>query len=199
MYDVGYVGYREPKAKIGFGEATLATGGAALPITAVIDIAIAALPFLVPFINNIFAHPARDAKDVINKLKPTLNEKNARERIALIIAAGGKISNKAKDVEAELLHLWYRNAFPNDYMELLRDDKIFYNNYLDSVRTNHADGNNMHRNLISSMFTNDQINYAPPSLVDTTKSLTTKAGLGSIALIGLLGAGIYFFTKKKTA
>lgn len=45
MYNTNYIGYR-PNT-IGFGEATIATGGAAFPITAVVDIAVAAIPFII--------------------------------------------------------------------------------------------------------------------------------------------------------
>jgi hypothetical protein len=46
-----YIGYKE-NSKIGFGEATLVTGGAALPITAIIDIAVAAIPFIISLIGK---------------------------------------------------------------------------------------------------------------------------------------------------
>lgn len=187
MYNVGYIGYKEPQRV-----------GALLTTAALIKLGVQALPTLIPWVSNVFQAPARDAKRIIDAVKPTLYTQDARTRMASVISASQKISPKARDVDAELWLLWYRNAFPNDYMDLTRDDKIYFNTYLDNARLNTADGNNMHQNLISAMFTNDQINYAPPSLIDTTKSLTTKAGFGSIALIGLIGAGIYFFTKKKT-
>ncbi|NBQ17988.1 hypothetical protein EBU24_06760, partial [bacterium] len=94
MNSVNYIGYK-PNT-IGFGEATLATGGAALPITAIIDTAVAVLPFLVPWISNMFQHPARDANNMIDGIKAQLQTSDARNRLGLVIATGQKISDKAK-------------------------------------------------------------------------------------------------------
>jgi len=181
--NVGYIGYK-PNT-IGFGEATLVTGGAALPITAVIDVAIAALPFLIPWIKNIFQHPAKDAKKLIDSLKPIIGNKDARERLALVIATGQKINVNAKDVEAKDLLLWYRQAYPNDYKYLLVDDKIYWNNYLLSIRNTRQDGNNMYLNLDRAMFTDQEINFGASPVQTITNLLSNKNNLliyGGIAL-----------------
>jgi len=185
--NVGYIGYK-PNI-IGAGEVTIATGGAALPITAIIDGAIAVLPFLIPFLKNVFQHPARDTKNLINALKPQLQGKDARERLGLVIATGEKISDQAKDVEAQDLLLWYRQAYPNDYQTLLFDDKIYFNNYLLSLRSRFADGNNMYANLDRAMFTDQEVNFNANPIQNITNIVSNKNNLllyGGIALALLL-------------
>lgn len=99
-YYTNYIGYR----KIGVpGAVTLATGGAAFPITAVIDSAIALLPILIPFIGNAFKHPARDAIKIIDGIKTQLANSDPRQRLALILASAQRISPDARDVAAEKL------------------------------------------------------------------------------------------------
>jgi hypothetical protein len=185
MNNVGYIGFKHKPNTIGFGEATLLTGGAALPITAIIDIAVATLPFLIPWISNAFQSPAKDSRNIINDLKPQLINKNARERLALVIAAGQKINVKAKDVEARELLLWYRQAYPEDYKTLTPDDKIYFNNYILNIRNTRGDGNNMYLNLDRSMFTQTEINYGANPVQTITNILSNKNNLliyGGIAL-----------------
>jgi hypothetical protein len=191
MNNVGYIGYKHQPNTIGLppGGVTLATGGAALPITAIIDVAIAALPFLIPWISNAFQSPAKDSRNIINDLKPQLINKDARERLGLVIAAGQKINVKAKDVEARELLLWYRQAYPNDYQILLPDDKIYFNNYILSIRNTRGDGNNMYANLDKAMFTQSEINYNANPIQSITNIISNKNNLllyGGIALALIL-------------
>jgi len=192
MNNVGYVGYKYKPNTIGFppaGGVTLATGGAALPITAIIDGAIAVLPFLIPFLKNVFKSPAKDSRKIIDALKPQLQGKDTRERLGLVIAAGQKIDNAAKDVEARELLLWYRQAYPNDYQILLPEDKIYFNNYILSIRNTRGDGNNMYANLDQAMFTQNEINYGASPVQSITNILSNKNNLliyGGIALALLL-------------
>jgi len=191
MNEVGYIGYKQQPDTITGppGAVTIATGGAALPITAIIDVAIAAIPFLIPWISNAFQSPAKDSRNIINDLKPKLINIDARERLALVIAAGQKINVKAKDVEARELLLWYRQAYPNDYQILLPDDKIYFNNYILSIRNTRADGNNMYANLDQSMFTQAEINFNANPIQSITNVLSNKNNLllyGGIALALIL-------------
>ena len=191
MNNVGYIGYKQqPNTITGPpGAVTLATGGAALPITAIIDVAIAALPFLIPWISNAFQSPAKDSRNIINDLKPQLINKDARERLALVIAAGQKINVKAKDVEARELLLWYRQAYPNDYQILLPNDKIYFNDYILSIRNTRGDGNNMYANLDQAMFTQAEINYNANPIQSITNIISNKNNLllyGGIALALIL-------------
>lgn len=191
MKNVGYIGYKADK--IGLFEVTAATGGAALPITAIIDTAVAILPFIIPFISNMFEHPAADANKLIDSIKNNLSSADARNRLGLVLATGPKISDKAKDVEAEKLLLWYRQNYPNDYQTLLPDDKIFYNNYILSVRNTHQDGNNMYANLQRAMFTDAEINYNASPIQSVTNLIT---GNKNILIYAGIGLAILLLIKK---
>jgi hypothetical protein len=191
--NLGYIGYRNP-AKIGFGEATLATGGTLAPVTLVLDAAVALAPFLIPWVSGIFAHPAKDALGVIAAVKPTLVSLPSNRRMAAVLAATQKISDKAKDVEAEKWLLWYRQSYPSDYTTLTPEEKIYFNNYLISVRNRVPDGNNMYSNLQAAMFTDAEVNYnATPSSILT--SLTSGTNTKYI-LYGAIALGLYLLTKK---
>jgi hypothetical protein len=191
--NLGYIGYRNP-AKIGFGEATLATGGTLAPVTLVLDAAVALAPFLIPWVSGIFAHPAKDALGVIAAVKPTLVSLPANRRMAAVLAATQKISDKAKDVEAEKWLLWYRQSYPSDYTTLTPEEKMYFNNYLISVRNRVPDGNNMYSNLQAAMFTDAEVNYnATPSSILT--SLTSGTNTKYI-LYGAIALGLYLLTKK---
>lgn len=193
MDNLGYIGYRNP-AKIGFGEATLATGGTLAPVTLVLDAAVALAPFLIPWVSGIFAHPAKDALGVIAAVKPTLVSLPSNRRMAAVLAATQKISDKAKDVEAEKWLLWYRQSYPSDYTTLTPEEKIYFNNYLISVRNRVPDGNNMYFNLQAAMFTDSEVNYnATPSsiLTSLTSGINTK-----YILYGAIALGLYLLTKK---
>jgi hypothetical protein len=191
--NLGYIGYRNP-AKIGFGEATIATGGTLAPVTLVLDAAVALAPFLIPWVSGIFAHPAKDALGVIAAVKPTLVSLPANRRMAAVLAATQKISDKAKDVEAEKWLLWYRQSYPSDYTTLTPEEKIYFNNYLISVRNRVPDGNNMYSNLQAAMFTDAEVNYnATPSSILT--SLTSGTNTKYI-LYGAIALGLYLLTKK---
>lgn len=193
MENLGYIGYRSP-AKIGFGEATIATGGTLAPVTLVLDAAVALAPFLIPWVSGIFAHPAKDALGVIAAVKPTLVNLPANRRMAAVLAATQKISDKAKDVEAEKWLLWYRQSYPSDYTTLTPEEKIYFNNYLISVRNRVPDGNNMYSNLQAAMFTDAEINNnATPSSILT--SLTSGTNTKYI-LYGAIALGLYLLSKK---
>lgn len=195
MEDIGYIGYRE--AKVGIVPiTTAATGGAAFPITAVIDAAIALAPFIINFTSKAFAHPAEDALGIISAIKPLLVYKDPQTRLATVIAASQKISTNAKDVDAEKLLLWYKQQYADDYSVLSPEAKIYFNNYLTGIKSTHRDGNNMYYNLQSAMFTADQINYnATP--ISTVSNLLSSTGLGSNTLIYIaIGVGLYLLIKK---
>ena len=176
MKNVGYIGYKD---SIGTTLIPVITGE---PISSAIASAVATA---FASWNDWFTHPAQDAKNLISSIKPQLSQLDARSRIANILAATQKISPKAKDVEAEQLLLWYRLTYPNDYQTLLLDDKIYFNNYLLSLKSRFADGNNMYANLDRAMFTNEQINFGASPVQSITNLLSNKNNLliyGGIAL-----------------
>ncbi len=183
MNNVGYIGYNNNTSNN--VNATLGV----IPIALVVKGAITALPYLIPFISNAFKSPAKDSRKIIDALKPQLPGKDARERLGLVIAAGQKIDVGAKDVEARELLLWYRQAYPNDYQILLPEDKIYFNNYILSIRNTRGDGNNMYYNLDRAMFTEPEINYGVSPVQSITNILSNKNNLliyGGIALVLLL-------------
>ena len=182
MNNVGYIGYRDNTSN---NNASVGV----IPIALVVKTAISVLPSLIPFISNMFKSPAKDSRKLIDAIKPQLQSVDARERLGLVIATGEKISDQSKDVEAKELLLWYRQAYPEDYKTLLVDDKLYYNNYLLSLRSRFADGNNMYANLDRSMFTQAEINFNANPIQSLTNIVSNKNNLllyGGIALALIL-------------
>jgi len=198
-YYTNYIGYK----KIGVpGAVTLATGGAAFPITAVIDGAIALLPILIPFIGNAFKHPARDAIKIIDGIKTQLANSDPRQRLALVLASAQRISPDARDVAAEKLFLWYKNTYNQDYKDLSIDDKQYYNKYLLNAINTQADGNNFWANSQKAMFTNSELNYnANPlqTITNTASNIFTNLTQSPSKLILYtgIGLGLYLILKNK--
>lgn len=183
MNNVGYIGYKDNT-----NNNVNATLGV-IPIALVVKAAITTLPYLIPFISNAFKSPAKDSRKIIDALKPQLQNKDARERLGLVIAAGQKIDVGAKDVEARELLLWYRLTYPEDYKTLLPDDKIYFNNYILNIRNTRGDGNNMYANLDRAMFTQPEINFGASPVQSITNLLSNKNNLliyGGIALALIL-------------
>lgn len=198
-YYTNYIGYR----KIGVpGAVTLATGGAAFPITAVIDGAIALLPILIPFIGNAFKHPARDAIKIIDGIKTQLANSDPRQRLALILASAQRISPDARDVAAEKLFLWYKTNYSQDYKDLSLEDKQYYNNYLINAINTQADGNNFWANSRRAMFTSSELNYNANPLQTITNTASnifsnlTQSPSKLILYTGI-GLGLYLILKNK--
>ena len=180
MNNAGYIGYRDT---IGTTLVPIITGE---PISSAIA---SALATAFASWNDWFTQPAQDAKNLISTIKPQLSQVDARTRLTNILAATQKISSKAKDVEARELLLWYRQSYPDDYKTLLVDDKLYFNNYLLSVRSTNADGNNMYANLDRSMFNTAEINYNANPVQSITNLLSNKNNIliyGGIALVLIL-------------
>jgi hypothetical protein len=198
-YYTNYIGYK----KIGVpGAVTLATGGAAFPITAVIDVAIALLPVLIPWIGNAFKHPARDAIKIIDGIKVQLANSDPRQRIALVLASAQRISPAARDVAAEKLFLWYKNTYSEDYKKLSIEDKQYYNNYLINAVNTQADGNNFWANSRRAMFTNSELNYNATALQSVTSAASNiitnlTQSSSSLILYTGIGLGLYLILKNK--
>ena len=186
MEYVGYIGYKDD-SKVGI--VPVVAVAAAKPIVAIVTTAISLLPTIIPFISNMFQSPARDTRNIINSIKGQLQSVSPRERLGLVIATGQKISDQSKDVEAKELLLWYRQAFPEDFKTLLVDDKLYFNNYLLSLRSRFADGNNMYANLDQAMFTQAEINFNANPIQSLTNIVSNKNNLllyGGIALALIL-------------
>jgi len=206
LYYKNYIGYNSlnlDNKRIGVpGAVTLATGGAAFPITAVIDVALAVLPVLVPFVANAFKHPAKDANRLIDAIKPKLASSQPRERLALVLATAEKIGNNARDVRAEKLLLWYKNNYPNDYKSLTFEDKAYYNKVLGIKMQTEADGNGFYQNSQMAMFNNNELNYNATTLEKgsniVTKLVTNLSKTpSSLLLYGGIGLGLLLILKNK--
>jgi hypothetical protein len=197
-YHTNYIGFKQTGKQIGFGEATLVTGGTLAPVTLIIDAAIAVLPFLIPWINNIFKHPAKDAIKIIEGIKPQLASSQPRERLGLVLAAAQRISSAARDVMAEKLFVWYRLNYPDDYQTLLPQDKEYYNNFLATGVRTQPPGNNFYADSQRAMFTNAEINYTatPVQAASNILSNVTKS-TSTLLLYGGIGLGLFLILKKK--
>jgi hypothetical protein len=188
MNNTSYIGYRK-NGNQAVGIVPVVAVAAAKPIVAIVTTAISLLPTIIPFISNVFKAPAKDARRLIDALKPELQSLQSRDRLGLVLATGQKIDDSRKDVEAKELLLWYRQAYPEDYKTLLVEDKIYFNNYLLSLRSSFADGNNMYANLDRAMFTNAEVNFNANPIQSITNLVSNKNNLllyGGIALAILL-------------
>jgi hypothetical protein len=189
-----YINYNNA---IGFGEATLATGGAAVPFTAIIDVTLAVLPFVVSWATGFTAHPAADARDFIKNAKPKIATIEAAKRLASVILFSQKINPRAIDVNAREWLLWYRQNYPDDYKTLNPDAKIYWNNYINSVKQAYNNPNNMNVNLDQAMFTNEEINVnATP--IKTASNIITNLTTGKTnwVLYGAIAIGAIFLIKN---
>ena len=165
---------------------------AAKPIAALVSSAVAALPGVIMFIRNISQRPAGEARDRINAIKPEIAKQDARSRLASVIAVSQQ-NFKAADVDVNEMLFWYRQNYPNDYMELRPEDKAYFNTYLDNYRQKFLmQRPDLQNNFLNrSYFTKEQINYKPET------PGTQKAGLNMWVTLGLVGAGIFALSKMK--
>ena len=163
-----------------------------VPIAAVVTTAVKVLPGLITFFRGAFASPAGDARAVINAVKQQITSQDARTRLATVIA-GSQQNFRAADVDVNEMLFWYRQNYPNDYMELLPEDKLFWNSYLDNYRQKFLmQRPDLQNNFLNrSYFTKEQINYKPET------PGTQKAGLNMWVTLGLVGAGIFALSKMK--
>jgi len=171
---------------------------AAKPIASLVSAGIAALPGIIKFIRNISARPAGEARDVINAVKKEISNTDSRNRLALVVAASQR-NFKAADVDVNELLYWYRQNYADDYLQLLPEDKLYWNTYLDNYRQRfllqRPDLQNSFLNR--SYFTKEQINYKPQTSKTPGTPGTQKAGMNIWLTLGIVGAGIFLITKMK--
>jgi len=166
-----------------------------IPIAAIVSTGAKALPGIISFIRNISKRPAGEARDVINAVKQQITNQDARTRLGTVIAASQR-NFKAADVDVNELLFWYRQNYPNDYIELLPEDKLYWNTYLDNYRRRFLmQRPDLQNNFLNrSYFTNEQINYKPE--VPGSPG-TQKAGMNILATLAIVGAGIFALSKMK--
>lgn len=212
MQQADYIGYKNigalsqsaPAAAIAVSSAVqaglaaaAATGQFGLNPAADIAALLATAQFASDLWNQWTSHPAADARDFIKNLKPNLAVADPYNRLLQVMAGDTKINHRAKDVSASELVLWYRNAYPNDYMTLTPDAKTYFNNYLLSAAQNSQDVNQASRDYKAAMFTPTQVNYnATP--IQTVSNLFTSATTGTTnwVLYGAIGLGIILIIKN---
>jgi hypothetical protein len=177
------------------GFAPVVAVAAAKPISALVSAGIAALPGIISFIRNISARPAGEAREVINEVKKAISNTDARNRLALVVAASQR-NFKAADVDVNELLYWYKQNYPEDYKQLLPEDKLYWNTYLDNYRERFLlQRPDLQNNFLNkSYFTTDQINYKPE--VPGSPG-TQKAGMNILVTLAIVGAGIFAISKMK--
>jgi len=190
-YYTNYIGYKQ-NANIGTKFIPIYTGE---PISSVIATAGATL---IASWNDWFTRPAFDANRLINSVKPQLENIDARQRLALVLATSQKISPRARDVGAEKLFLWYKNTYNEDYKVLSIEDKDYYNKFLATAIQSQADGNNFWANSQRAMFTNQELNFnaTPVEAASNILSNVTKS-TSSLLLYAGIGLGLFLILKKK--
>ena len=163
-----------------------------VPIAAVVTTAIKVLPGLIPFFRGAFQSPAGDARGVINAVKQQITSQDARTRLATVIA-GSQQNFRAADVDVNEMLYWYRQNYPNDFMDLLPEDKLYWNSYLDNYRQKFLlQRPDLQQNYLDrSYFTKDQINYKKEA------PGTQKAGFNMLVTLAIVGAGIFALSKMK--
>jgi len=186
MYYNNYIGYKK--------ENTI--GIVPVVAAAAIQAAATVAPYVISWASGIFAHPARDTRGVISSVKPLLVNKSASERMHLVLAASAKMPSK--DVVASEWFLWYRNTYPNDYKELSVDDKNFWNNNLESIKSSESDGNGKYLNINLSEFSPTQVNYnANPAQAASNLLTSATSGTTNWVLYGAIGIGLLILFSKK--
>jgi len=161
-----------------------------LPIAALVS----AAPGVITLIRNISKRPAGEFRDRINAIKPQIANTDARTRLSSVIATSQQNFNTINLDLPEWL-VWYRQNYPNDYMELLPEDKAYWNTFLDNYRQKFLLQFPDLQNILNTIyFTNDQINYKlkTPGLPGTQ-----KAGMNIWVTLAIVGAGIFAISKMK--
>ena len=162
-----------------------------IPIAALVS----AAPGAITFIRNISQRPAGEARDRISAIKTEIAKQDARSRLANIIAVSQQ-NFKAADVDVNEMLFWYRQNYPNDYIELKPEDKDYWNTYLDNYRQRFLmQRPDLQNNFLNkSYFTREEINYKPQAPVTPG---TQKAGMNIWVTLAIVGAGIFAISKMK--
>lgn len=184
MQTGSYIGYKENN-KIGVVPA-------ALIAKAVILIA----PYVIKWGSSAFAHPARDAKDFIANAKKTIINDTPQDRIAKVVAYSQRISPKAIDVNTREWLKWYKLTYSEDFKDITPDLKIYWNEYLNSIRNTYGNVNRIFEDLDAAAFTQSQINFnATPVQSVTNLFKSTSTGKINWVLYGAIGIGAILLIK----
>jgi hypothetical protein len=176
----------------------IATGGT--DIAADIAAIIAQVQFYGDLWQQWTSHPAADAKDYIKNAKPTIVGIDPYDRIVKVIGYSQKINPKAIDVNTREWLKWYKQNYREDYLSLSPDVKIYWNNYLNSIRNTYGNVNRIFEDLDAAAFTTTEINVNATPIETVENLLTNINAPGSklpyiIGGIGLLF--VYLLSSKK--
>jgi len=168
----------------------LATGGA--DITADIALIVSSINFGSSLWEQWTSHPAADAKDFIKNAKPTIVNDDSYNRLIKVIGYSQKISPKAIDVNTREWLKWYKQNYKDDYLTLSPDVKIYFNNYLNSIRTKYGNVNRIFEDLDAAAFTQTEINYNATPVETATNLVTNIATNPNTKYILYGGIGLIF-------
>lgn len=179
----------------GAGTRVFLTGGA--DISADIALILSAGQFGADLWNQWTSHPAADAKDFIKNAKPTIVNIDPYDRIIKVIAVAQQINPKAVDVNAKEWILWYRQSYREDYKTLSPDVKIYWNDYLTSVKSAFNNPNNMNADLDLAKFNESEINYNATPIETVSNILTSSQSNIKYVLYGGIGLLVVYLLSKK--
>jgi hypothetical protein len=139
------------------------------------------------------SHPAADAKDFIKNAKPTLVNIDPYDRIVKVIGFSQRINPKAIDVNTREFLRWYKQNYKDDYLSLSPEVKIYFNEYLDSIRTTYGNVNRIFEDLDAAAFTTTEINVNATPIETVENLLTNLTAPGSNVKYVLYGGiGLLF-------
>jgi len=179
--------------------AAVAQGG--LDIGADVAAIVAQVNFVTDLWQQWTSHPARDAQDYIKNAKPTITNIDPYNRIVKVIGYSQKINPKALDVNTREWLKWYKQNYREDYKTLTPDVKIYWNNYLDSIRNSTSDHNNIYSDLDAARFSQTEINVNATPVETVSNLLTNLTAPGSNSKYILYGGigllFVYLLTSNK--
>jgi hypothetical protein len=201
MQQAEYIGYHSIGDLTSSGTATaittarvVATGG--LDISADIALALSAFQFVGDLFNQWTSRPASDARDFIKNAKPKIAILDPYKRLVNVIAYSQKINPKAIDVNAAEWLLWYKATYAEDYKKLDANAKLYWNKYLNTIKSSYNNPNNMNRNLDLAMFTQSELNYNSSPLQSLTNLFSSgTGGKTNWVLYGAIGIGAILLIK----
>ena len=158
----------------------------------VVEAAVAIAPFIAKWGSSAFSHPARDAKDFISRAKETIISSTPEDRLIKVIAYSQKINPKAIDVNTREWLKWYKQNYINDYKIISPNAKIYWNNYLNSIKTTYGNVNRIFEDLEAAAFTQSEIDYNATPVESVTNILSNITAPGSKLPYILGGIGILF-------
>ena len=177
-----YIGYKD-NGKIGFGEATLVTGGAALPITAIIDTAVAVIPFIITLLGKKGQPNPNDWKGW-NDLDAKNRQPIGTSVVHWIINDGDSIQNEALNI------LQYINNYGTNNV-------LGYNSFYNKTITVQDIANKLQRGGYvneANMLVQQNTDQQP---VDQAVQAVKKISTANWILYGGIALALFLILKKK--